>query len=764
MARRVAAAAVAALLAATAALALPKDAAFALDEAPAAVAVPAPAALRNASYAERASWYLDQSARLGGRDIHADLARLRTGIGSITDAYKDAIERMDNRVDGADFYLPGLARMVFQFGSSPLLPPAVCTEIIDALQRMQYWVDEGGEHGNLQYWSENHAVLYHASEYVIGGLMPTAVFTNSNMTGAQHAEKGRALLARWLDLRSRIGFSEYCSETYNTFVIAALSAVADLGMDEEMRTRAAMMLDLLLLDLSMNSFRGVVTGYRGRSYEDNKISDDRQSTSPVLWLLTGEGSTALASRGAIPLVVSQAYVPPVAIQALASDRTSTWTATGRTGIDTSEGPQYGLGFTDPADGIVWFGLGGYAAPDTIELFFIVPTAYDLWDHEVWAPLQPLQPLAGTGFLPQFAETVWPLTTGALLGPVSTAVYRTAHGALGTAVQNRPTTAGFQQHVWQATLSEEAIVFVTHPGPNPSDYALSAWTGGATVPRAALSGPVLVALYQPPAPAPLGLLYPPRTHAYFPRDKFDEVVQRDGWTFGRVGDGYLGLYSARPTAWTTEGEYADRELVADGGAQTVWIAEIGSIETDPGGFAAFTSRLANGTVNATWTEPAFEGGGDGLLGCIVRSGCFDPADPVGSLVDCVVPVPVLNPNPPCEDYLDIGGLAACAAACEEGDRLCRAQCVREAVVLDPPVAVPGRMEVRFTDAAGRVVTYGWDAPLTVTAPGQAPVVVEPETYRYRNPYVTAPWGARTFNITAGMRSLLLDFDAPSRVEV
>jgi hypothetical protein len=716
----------------------------------------------NSTYAERAAWYIEQSALRGGRDIWSDLARLRYGAGQVTDAYKDALARLSGRVDGADFYLPALARIVIEYRNSPQLPPGAADEIVAGLLAFQYWLDEGGKHGNLQYWSENHAVLYHASEYVIGSVFPNATFSNSNLTGAEHVAKGRALLTRWLDLRSRIGFSEYASEVYNTFVISALALVADFGPDADVATRAAMQLDLLLLDLSLNEYAGMVTGFRGRSYESNKPDADAQSTSPVQWLLGGVGSTLLSSRGATPIVVARRYAPAAAIIAVAQDRNTTRLATARSGIRTSEAPQYGLGYTDPADGIVWFGLGGYAAPDTIELFFSVPTAYDLWEHEVWEPLAPLRPLAGTGILPQVAALVLPLSEGALLGPVSTAVYRTPYGALGTAVQYQPSFAAYQQHVWQATIGDGAIVYVTHPGPNPSDYALSSWTGGAAVPRASLQRNVLVALYQPPWPTPLSAFYPNRTHAYFPRAAFDEVISRGLWTLARLGDAYVALYSARPTTWTTEGPYADRELVADGGAQNVWICELGSA-ADDGSFAAFTERVSGGVVEAAWTPPTLEGGGDGLLGCIVRSGCFDPADPVGSLTDCVVRVPIVNPNPPCEDYLDVAGLLACVAACAPGDRLCPVQCARAAVVLDPPVTVPGTMEVKYTDTAGRIVQYGWTSPLTVTRPGQAAEVSQPETLRYRNPYLTAPWGARQFDIQAGGRRLFLDFDGPVRTE-
>ena len=71
----------------------------------------------------------------------------------------------------------------------------------------------------------------------------------------------------------------------------------------------------------------------------------------------------------------------------------------------------------------------------------------------------------------------------------------------------------------------------------------------------------------PIPRRPFLLYPNRnlyTHAWFPRDRFDEVVERAGWFFARRGDGFLALRSQRPARWSdASGEDEGRELVAEG---------------------------------------------------------------------------------------------------------------------------------------------------------------------------------------------------------
>jgi hypothetical protein len=130
-----------------------------------------------------------------------------------------------------------------------------------------------------------------------------------------------------------------------------------------------------------------------------------------------------------------------------------------------------------------------------------------------------------------------------------------------------------------------------------------WTGTASMPRSAQHENVAIHLYSP-AYADGGLLgffdYEQTTHAYFPQDQFDEVVQAGGWTFGRKGRGYVALWSWGTTSWQ---EYPPDELarpangplarsfdlVAPEGASNVWIVECGR-RADWGSFAAFRSAI------------------------------------------------------------------------------------------------------------------------------------------------------------------------------
>ena len=113
-------------------------------------------------------------------------------------------------------------------------------------------------------------------------------------------------------------------------------------------------------------------------------------------------------------------------------------------------------------------------------------------------------------------------------------------------------------------------------------------------------------------------YQPYTHAYVPQDRFDEVVQEGGWTFARKGDGYVALWSWRATSWrtydpavyATDGMVKPFDLVAEGGADNVWIVEVG--ERTDGTFEAWRASVARSApvvdrspagFTVAWTSPS-----------------------------------------------------------------------------------------------------------------------------------------------------------------
>jgi hypothetical protein len=178
--------------------------------------------------------------------------------------------------------------------------------------------------------------------------------------------------------------------------------------------------------------------------------------------------------------------------------------------------------------------------------------------------------------------------------VNKVTYRTPEYMLSSAQDFCPGTNGSHEHIWQATLGQTAVVFVTHPG-SASEKDTSGpgfWAGNATLPRVAQWKDTLIALYQLPADDWMGF-----THAYFPTYAFDEYELSQGWAFARKGEGYVALKASQGFEMARSGRYAFRELRARGSG--AWLCHMGRAAVD-GDFKTFKEKVIalDATFNGT----------------------------------------------------------------------------------------------------------------------------------------------------------------------
>lgn len=168
--------------------------------------------------------------------------------------------------------------------------------------------------------------------------------------------------------------------------------------------------------------------------------------------------------------------------------------------------------------------------------------------------------------------------------INKVTYKTPDYMLGSVQDYLPGTKGQQQHLWQATLSTEAVVFVNHPA-NLGEYTCMRgnWLGNAVLPRIAQWKGALVAIYNLPEEE-----WPGYTHAYFPIYAFDEYAIQDGWAFARRGEGYLAITAAKGIALIRKGETAYRELRSYG-QKNVWLCQMGRAAID-GNFQSFIDKI------------------------------------------------------------------------------------------------------------------------------------------------------------------------------
>lgn len=574
---------------------------------------------------------------------HLERARVdpsyrRAGVVPI-DAWDSDLAFVESLEDTRDFTALYELYVLFDYAHDRMLAPGLVDKVEDALLGFKYWYTEPTAPG-LQdasyYWSENHQVIYATLEYLMGQAYPNEPFGNDGRLGAAHAADARARLLTWFEDRSRFGFSEWHSNVYYQKDITPLLALVDFAGDDDIRKLAASSLDVLFFDLALHNEKAAFGVTHGRSYKKNVASlfgDDTWNITKLLFQNTSYDFKG-ADAGGVLLARSEDYQLPEAIRRIGVSRRP-FVDKERMGIAINEtGPvnpaapaPYGLSYSDPKYLDLWWGMNAFATWPVVPLTIQTMNTYNLWTHPQLSLLALLQPYSSSPLTAQaiVAQTA-PMTDLYLLSEVNTYTWRGEDAMLSSALDYRKGFRAAQVHSWQATLDAQAVVFTNHPATpivrstNWADDSQDGgyFTGEATMPRSAQFENVGIHIYAPQYPIqnapPLdSFTYQPFTHAYFPQDRFDEVARDDHWTFGRRGDGYVALYSYRsaeflsydPAVYATDGHTLPFDLVASGGADNVWIVEVGSA-ADWGSFAAFRAAVGSAFVDVRSLGPSTQG--------------------------------------------------------------------------------------------------------------------------------------------------------------
>ena len=238
---------------------------------------------RRAEFLQRAQAFANTSAKYN--NDHGDVARI--GLQRNPDAatkpfiqndYNGSLSGMARRSDCSDFGVPNIIRVLYTSGMGKDgidSDPVKKEQLKQGILGWQFWIDQiqGTQpdnhfEGGMEVWTENHQMDFHVSEYLAGMLYPDEMFWGTNMTGRQHADTGRGFVTRWLERRYRWGFSEWRSATYYQFCFHSVTTLAALAPEPLVSTRASIVLDLMLLDVSLHSLNGMVR------YSSNAAASD----------------------------------------------------------------------------------------------------------------------------------------------------------------------------------------------------------------------------------------------------------------------------------------------------------------------------------------------------------------------------------------------------------------------------------------------------------------------------------------------------------
>lgn len=241
---------------------------------------------RDADPARRKRKTLEFLARYGVPNFQKALAMYETGTDTEQAGriMEEEIARADSRFDCSDFRLPAF----FYALRSDKVPGRIKERLCKTVLDYRYWFDEPGN-DVMWFFSENHALCFHACELLAGEMFPERQFSCSGMTGEEHVKKAKGLLQKWFDNFLEHGFTEWNSAVYIPIDVIGMTALFELASDPEIKRYAKAALDKTFEILAVNSFRGIVAASYGRIYFKNLIGRRTGEASALNFIVSGEG-------------------------------------------------------------------------------------------------------------------------------------------------------------------------------------------------------------------------------------------------------------------------------------------------------------------------------------------------------------------------------------------------------------------------------------------------------------------------------------------
>lgn len=563
-----------------------------------------------------------------------ELARLSLGANPHLGIISSAFQHIRSRQDGADAQMHFVLRLLYQFSGHTSLDLELLQLARQEVLEFKYWPDEPGLDA-MTYWTEGHYLLFCSAGFLAGQLYPDQQFLNSGLLGSELMQLHRSRLLQWMNLRFFTGFSEWLSNVFYDEQLTALLNLVQFSLDQEIGLRAAMLVDLLVLDIALNQFQGSFSSTHGRAYGSASKWAELESTSDTCKLLFGKGSFSVSDNtSAVAFALSEAYrLPRVLFEIANDDQRNEMLNRQRVGLQVEQAGWWGLNTRRFEDALHLLTLEAYFHPQLAGFFVKTASRFGWWENPLFQPLARHRRLLNTlrllRLLPLFTRLFAEDLGRTAREEANLYTYRTPDYMLSSAQDYQPGRGGHQHGIWQATLGRGAVCFTTHP-PRHQGAPPNYWSGSGFLPRVAQIKNVLIAIYRLPRSIALWVsneLY--LTHAWLPRDQFEEVVEQDGWIFARLGDGYLALLSQYPYEWrTSPGEDQNREIMV-AHSRNIWICEMGRRETN-GDFQDFMQAQLQAEVRFYNSRLSYSSPTQGLLqfgwnGPFKRDGRVIPLD-------------------------------------------------------------------------------------------------------------------------------------------
>lgn len=473
---------------------------------------------------------------------------------------RELIGKVNARTAGADQQLLLLLRALY----TAELPEHLRNDARLAILNFRYSLREPGMDA-MDRWTESGQLVFATCELLAGQHYPTDIFFGDKKAGLFHRQAAASRLSYWLADRFRFGFSEWLSPGSFARNAAALVMLVDHAKDGRLATRAAIILDLILLDAGLHSFEQTLACPSACGDVEDFIHPENSALVRVLTSAFA-GSDEIGDLSAISsiFVTRIKYQVPEAITALGREK-----ITGATficqGLDTNQvktalasHPDYPRSSKREITRF-WWGMHALASADTISYSLKFIRQLNVLGSPKLHNLHRFRRVPGiiAGRLLKLLNPVY-LGAGIQTGNVQT--FRTENYLLSSVQRYRPGEFGGREHLWHARLRGGINVFGNHPRPKRAKSPANTWVGNGINPDIAQQGNIVMVLADLRCRS--GFLEGRRAdyvHFFFPFVQFDQTRLGSNWVAGRKGNGYLGIVGTHHFEQISEHEIIQRGL-------------------------------------------------------------------------------------------------------------------------------------------------------------------------------------------------------------
>lgn len=516
-----------------------------------------------------------------------------------------------------------------------------CRELIKkTFLDFKYFMDEPGD-DSMCYWSENHQILFAVSEYLAGQQWPDEVFTNNGMTGMQHMQKAKERIEAWMTQRYNYGFSEYLSNNYLAEDISPMANLIAYCQDEKIVSRMKIIMDILWLDVALNSVNNRFVASSSRMYGNNKAGNfygnSIATAMNVLWgnecaaktlcnphLSDKEKKQIQDNLAKKPnyiticftdIIKKEIYTLPDVIKDIAlSDET--FDVRTSNGLSPADMKNENLIGQEPHQIMAQWGAETFTNHEVINNTIAYLKNNKMYHSSFlgyfrFLNLTVLKPFNWK----KIAQKHNLMPHGVATGRGNVYTYRTAHYSMSTSVAKDVHLCGAQEHIWTANIGEALTLFTTHPAGNgESRYGSSPgyWIGNGRRPMSVQSKNVNITIYKLPRKKRLGeTKISEITHAYMPECFYDEFELDENIIFARKNGVFVAMIcSANPffkpyNEDSAQGIYKNRifsdeyqikgnfDLCLKGGEYHIYVTELSDADRET--FTQFKDRIRNNRI-------------------------------------------------------------------------------------------------------------------------------------------------------------------------